>query len=82
MDGLLGSVQTDFLRRFSAKLQASRPINTNITEFCGIGNTRGNDGGSRMGAGCKDLQALMGEDWQSVAEVISEVIFPDRMLSP
>ena len=82
MDGLLRSVQTNFLRRFSPKLQASRPINPNITEFCRIGNTRGNGGGSRVGVGWKGLQALVGEDWQHVAEVISGVIFPDRVLSP
>ena len=38
--------------------------------------------GVELASGRRVWQELMGEDWQHVGEVISGVIFPDRMLSP
>lgn len=53
-----------------------------LRSFAELATLSGTIAGVEWASGVRVWQVLVGEDWQHVAEVISGVIFPDRMLSP
>ena len=52
-----------------------------LRSFAELAILAGTMAGVEWASGGRVRQALVGEDWQHVAEVISGDIFPDRMLS-
>ena len=53
-----------------------------LRSFAELATLAGTMAGVEWVSGASVWQVLVGKDWQHVAEVISGVIFPDRMLSP